>query len=251
MRAESLDQAIKWQNEPDYGLTAGLHSLDPDEQSKWAGQVQAGNLYINRQTTGAIVRRQPFGGWKRSSIGPGAKAGGPNYVLGFAILADAADNARADVERSYRAAWSEHFGKLHDPSRLKAEANIFRYRPARGVILRLPTRDAALIARAELASELTRTPLTISVESETSDQDFIASLPTLAASAEFLRTVCPPSDAVLSAAYSAGLNWIDAPLTCSGRAELRLWMREQAVSRTLHRYGQIPDWMPSSRRFLA
>jgi hypothetical protein len=48
-----------------------------------AGHVQAGNLYVNRVITGAIVRRQPFGGWKRSAVGAGRKAGGPNYLFGL------------------------------------------------------------------------------------------------------------------------------------------------------------------------
>ena len=54
------------QNAVDYGLTAGLHSLDPDELAHWLDTVEAGNLYVNRGITGAIVQRQPFGGWKRS-----------------------------------------------------------------------------------------------------------------------------------------------------------------------------------------
>ncbi len=80
MRAADLDEAIRWQNQPAYGLTAGLHALDPAEIDRWRDAVHAGNLYVNRGTTGAIVRRQPFGGWKRSVVGPGAKAGGPDYV---------------------------------------------------------------------------------------------------------------------------------------------------------------------------
>ena len=59
----------------------GGHPLArPDEVAHWLDSVQAGNLYVNRGITGAIVRRQPFGGWKRSSVGTGAKAGGPNYA---------------------------------------------------------------------------------------------------------------------------------------------------------------------------
>ena len=57
------------------------HALDPGRDRATGRQrVEAGNLYVNRGITGAIVRRQPFGGWKRSVVGPGAKAGGPNYV---------------------------------------------------------------------------------------------------------------------------------------------------------------------------
>lgn len=83
MRVDTLQDAIAAQNATDYGLTAGLHSLDPDEINFWLNNVQAGNVYVNRGITGAIVRRQPFGGWKRSVVGTGAKAGGPNYLFGF------------------------------------------------------------------------------------------------------------------------------------------------------------------------
>ena len=80
MAARTLDEAIEWQNGTRFGLTAGLHSLDEDEIRQWCGRVEAGNLYVNRTITGAIVARQPFGGWKRSAVGPGTKAGGPNYI---------------------------------------------------------------------------------------------------------------------------------------------------------------------------
>ena len=55
-------------------------SLDPAEIEFWAERANAGNLYVNRSITGAIVGRQPFGGWKRSAVGPGAKAGGYHYL---------------------------------------------------------------------------------------------------------------------------------------------------------------------------
>ncbi|HEU5308627.1 MAG TPA: bifunctional proline dehydrogenase/L-glutamate gamma-semialdehyde dehydrogenase, partial [Acidimicrobiia bacterium] len=80
IRAHGVDDAIRIQNTSRFGLTAGLQSLDPDEIARWTERVEAGNLYVNRGITGAIVRRQPFGGWKHSAVGPTAKAGGPNYV---------------------------------------------------------------------------------------------------------------------------------------------------------------------------
>ena len=80
MRAETLEQAIAIQNGTDFGLTAGIHSLDVDEVSEWLARVHAGNLSVNRGITGAVVGRQPFGGWKGSSVGTGTKAGGPMYV---------------------------------------------------------------------------------------------------------------------------------------------------------------------------
>jgi RHH-type proline utilization regulon transcriptional repressor/proline dehydrogenase/delta 1-pyrroline-5-carboxylate dehydrogenase len=62
MTAKTLEEAIEIQNQVDYGLTAGLHSLDADEIGQWLGKVQAGNLYVNRGITGAIVQRQPPNG---------------------------------------------------------------------------------------------------------------------------------------------------------------------------------------------
>ncbi|MDO5034415.1 MAG: proline dehydrogenase family protein [Actinomycetaceae bacterium] len=83
MRVKTLEEAIEAQNMVDFGLTAGLHSLDADEINYWLNNVQAGNVYVNRGITGAIVQRQPFGGWKRSAVGETTKAGGPNYLFGF------------------------------------------------------------------------------------------------------------------------------------------------------------------------
>ena len=88
MRAETLEEAVGLVNAVDYGLTSGLHSLDPEEIEYWLEHVNAGNLYVNRGITGAIVRRQPFGGWKRSAVGAGTKAGGPHYLHGLGTWHD-------------------------------------------------------------------------------------------------------------------------------------------------------------------
>src|SRR3546814_9618335 len=101
MTAATLDDAIDLVNRIDYGLTSGLHSLDENEIQTWMRRVEAGNAYINRGTTGAIVQRQPFGGWKKSVVGAGTKAGGPNYLTGFGswtdVPATAPDSARPDA----------------------------------------------------------------------------------------------------------------------------------------------------------
>ncbi len=77
IHARTLEDAIAIQNSSAFGLTGGIQSLDPVEIDAWIDRVEVGNAYVNRSITGAIVQRQPFGGWKRSSVGPGAKAGGP------------------------------------------------------------------------------------------------------------------------------------------------------------------------------
>ena len=80
MVAPDFSTAIEWQNLTEFGLTAGIQSLDESECEQWMQRAQAGNLYVNRGITGAVVNRQPFGGWRRSSVGPTAKAGGLNYT---------------------------------------------------------------------------------------------------------------------------------------------------------------------------
>lgn len=91
MEARDLDHAISLVNATGFGLTSGLESLDDREQELWCNQIRAGNLYINRSTTGAIVLRQSFGGMGKSSVGPGIKAGGPNYVVPLMQFTDKAD----------------------------------------------------------------------------------------------------------------------------------------------------------------
>ncbi len=174
MHAPTIERAIELQNAVAYGLTAGLHTQDPDDLAQWLDRVQAGNLYVNRGITGAIVQRQPFGGWKRSSVGPGAKAGGPNYLIGLGswrshpggpasstlhlrgldsritALIEAAQPSLAYepfewLRRSALSdalAWDREFGQVRDVSRLGIERNLFRYRPV-PVEIRA-TDDAAL-----------------------------------------------------------------------------------------------------------
>src|SRR5699024_1153165 len=147
---------IEWQNSTGFGLTGGIHSLDDAEIDHWIENVEVGNAYVNRGITGAIVQRQSFGGWKQSVIGTGAKAGGPDYGARLAtgtagpydhagvgltqevgsMLAAAAAHLSAEDHAWLRTAaeldelaWREEFGREHDLSGLRSEANIFRYRP--------------------------------------------------------------------------------------------------------------------------
>jgi RHH-type transcriptional regulator, proline utilization regulon repressor / proline dehydrogenase / delta 1-pyrroline-5-carboxylate dehydrogenase len=89
MPFEKLSEAVALVNQTGYGLTSGLESLDEREWAYWKKHVRAGNLYINRVTTGAVVLRQPFGGLGKSVFGAGMKAGGPNYVAQFMDFLDA------------------------------------------------------------------------------------------------------------------------------------------------------------------
>ncbi|HTH48481.1 MAG TPA: bifunctional proline dehydrogenase/L-glutamate gamma-semialdehyde dehydrogenase [Candidatus Limnocylindria bacterium] len=245
IRAADLDDAIRIQNDSVYGLTGGIHSLDEAEIAHWRERLEVGNAYINRPITGAIVQRQPFGGWKRSAIGPGAKAGGPNYVALFLRLEDQSSATAATAAASYAESWRTHFSRAHNPAALRCEANLFRYRPCRGVILRLEKNDETTIRLARLAAETCGVRLHLSLATEETDAQLAARLPALAREAEFLRTLHPPSAALLTAAYEAGLNWIDAPLVAHGRTELTRWLREQSISETRHRYGQLLERHPA------
>lgn len=103
MRAKNLAAAIDLVNATGYGLTSGLESLDDREHEVWRRGVRAGNLYINRPTTGAIVLRQPFGGVGKSSVGPGMKAGGPNYVAQFVRFRAVEASPHAAIESDRQA----------------------------------------------------------------------------------------------------------------------------------------------------
>lgn len=91
IEAKDLEHALEIQNGTEFGLTAGIHSLNTEEIFHWLCDIDAGNLYVNRGITGAIVERQPFGGFKRSAVGYGLKAGGRNYLLQFGHFEDTGD----------------------------------------------------------------------------------------------------------------------------------------------------------------
>jgi RHH-type proline utilization regulon transcriptional repressor/proline dehydrogenase/delta 1-pyrroline-5-carboxylate dehydrogenase len=81
MRARSLAHALEIANGTAYALTGGIYSRSPANLARARREFRVGNLYINRKITGALVDRQPFGGFKLSGIG--SKAGGPDYLLQF------------------------------------------------------------------------------------------------------------------------------------------------------------------------
>src|SRR5918995_1619324 len=81
LRADDLDGAIGLANRSEYALTAGIYSRSPANIARAAAELRAGNVYINRHITGAIVGRQPFGGYGLSGVG--SKAGGPDYLHQF------------------------------------------------------------------------------------------------------------------------------------------------------------------------
>ena len=297
MRADSLDHAIELQNAVEYGLTAGIHSLDTAEVETWLDRVDAGNLYVNRSITGAIVERQPFGGWKKSTVGLGSKAGGPNYLMMLGAWTDkaaasvAATSAWVDrALESDREAWDTEFGVAHDPNGFEAEANILRYRPC-PVILRVSagvgTPGAAGAAgaagetaevaagleaqmrRCALAAARVGASVEWSVDAEVfpqvkgvierlradmgeglmapevdvSDAEMFAARLDSVSDPMGVRVRmigAVPQELVEVAARHINVTLITEPVTVSGRVEQRYYVREQAVSMTMHRFGN-PD----------
>lgn len=83
MKCRDLADALRIANGTRYALTGGLFSRSPVNIARVKREFRVGNLYINRKITGALVDRQPFGGFKLSGIG--SKAGGPDYLLQFVL----------------------------------------------------------------------------------------------------------------------------------------------------------------------
>jgi len=92
LRARDLDDAFALANDTDYALTAGIFSRSPGAIRRAAAELRAGNVYVNRAITGAVVGRQPFGGYGMSGVG--SKAGGPDYLLQFTDPRVVTENTR-------------------------------------------------------------------------------------------------------------------------------------------------------------
>ena len=187
MRADSLEQAVELANQTGYGLTSGLESLDLREQNFWKERVRAGNLYVNRGTTGAVVLRQPFGGMGKSALGAGIKAGGPHYVtqffesedigppqpgplehshpllrlaqrwqlrLDWHKCGDDADDIRKTVLaiRSYLFHVEAEFSRELDFFHLRGQDNVLRHLPVGTVVVRLHPQDGLFETLARIAA---------------------------------------------------------------------------------------------------
>lgn len=202
VRAENINHAFSMMNQTPFGLTAGIHSLDEREQNRWSEHIEAGNCYINRTITGAIVQRQPFGGCKESSFGKGAKAGGPNYlvqlmhatqtnlpkevssppakVMTLTNLFPQMSTQEKDLWQasigSYAFAWNEYFSKQHDPSLVRGQDNFLRYVPNSHVVLRGQKGDSIVDLMRFVAAALTcGTPVEVSMEEDLLPKEILTS----------------------------------------------------------------------------
>ncbi len=292
MRVESFEQAIEIQNSSQFGLTGGLHSLDPEEIDLWREKVEVGNAYINRTTTGAIVQRQPFGGWKDSCVGPGPKAGGPNYVSAFmewsqgplprtrdklpasisALVNDltpiiknaSPGDSKDELEKlnaaagSYAYWWNVEFSKEHDPSQIHGETNHFRYRARPWHVVRLQNvndaNNVALVAGLAVALKTVGTELHVSLPSSASWTDALSrasgaevTFETDAQLVERLKNMKGGTMRIVggydAAQFAPGvignIPILPAEVLLNGRIELLNYLKEQSITETVHRYGNI------------
>ena len=241
MIAPDLETAIEWQNATDFGLTAGIQSLDPKECEFWIENIEAGNLYVNRSVTGAIVNRQPFGGWKKSSVGATAKAGGPNYV---ATLRNWNQMKHFLPMKEAASKWlKSNIALAIDRSGLQVEQNVQRYRRyKKGFLVRIESgtskdeldflnwikKDLGVITRLSsdtLIPGLANLVVESSVEFAEHAMEFDR--------VRWLSAEVPP----VSELMINGIACDRRPIATRGDVEISRWFLEQSVSITQHRYG--------------
>lgn len=198
MRADDLKHAVELVNQTGYGLTSGIESLDEREITYWRNNISAGNLYINRSTTGAVVLRQPFGGLGKSAIGSGRKAGVYNYVTQFMDI----DEVRApwvdefktnnlvklakrwdsegrysefkeDIEKlrdalqGYTHSLYDEYKKERDFFNLRGEDNIFKYLKLDKVAIRICKDDSLFDSMSRvLAAKVCNVKVHVSLEED-------------------------------------------------------------------------------------
>lgn len=166
MRAENLQEAIDLANSTGYGLTAGFESLDEREWEYFHTHIEAGNIYINKPTTGAIVLRQPFGGIKKSAIGLGRKVGIYNYITQFldisqqendenlldnelsialqksTLLSQEQKQSLVSMLKSYIYHYENEFKLSKDYVNIRGEDNLFSYTPIKNLGYRICKEDS-------------------------------------------------------------------------------------------------------------
>lgn len=249
LRVDTLDEAITVANAVPFGLTGGLHSLDEQEIAHWVDRIEVGNAYVNRHITGALVGRQPFGGWKASVVGPGAKAGGPGYVAQLGTWRDAADVPdRGTAPQEWLAwalgddarSWAE-LGADRELAGLRAESNVLRYRPLPAVTIRVGADARAVeVDRVLAAADRVGTVVTTSGADREDDATFAGRVAAGQVTGRVRVVGNAPGLRAAAALRTGSVTVLDQPVLASGQRELRTMLREQAVTRTVHRFGHVP-----------
>lgn len=277
----NLEEGIKLMNSTDYGLTSGLQSLDETEQFRWKNSIEAGNLYINRGITGAIVNRQPFGGMKRSAFGGGIKAGGRNYVSCFINIAENSsvdtkikenvafasytsalnpeDKARfLSALESYQSNMEKEFSQEFVTDHLVGESDTFRYLPIRKMAFLVQSDDklcdifmilaAAKIIKAGLKISISKDNSKLEILKKSVGKDFKIieqSEQEFIMEMDNYERIRTCSDSLTEKYYKkaakTGKYIIFAKPIAEGRIELLHYVKEQSIAFEYHRYGSITD----------
>jgi RHH-type proline utilization regulon transcriptional repressor/proline dehydrogenase/delta 1-pyrroline-5-carboxylate dehydrogenase len=225
IEAPNFDTAINWQNETEFGLTAGIQSLDEKECEEWINRVEAGNLYVNRGITGAIVNRQPFGGWKKSAVGPNAKAGGLNYVNTLRNW-PRVTNLEAAIY-GVNTWWSKVGSQAIDRSGLLVEKNFQRYRHYLAPIVVVVDESTTQAEKSliHFISEKTGAKVIFTTDLNDVKEKF--------SRVRWLASSKPPVLEMLQ----RGISIDHRPVAQRGDIETPRWLIEQSVAITYHRYG--------------
>jgi len=225
IEAPNFDTAINWQDETEFGLTAGIQSLDEKECEEWINRVQAGNLYVNRGITGAIVNRQPFGGWKKSAVGPNAKAGGLNYVNTLRNW-PRVTNVEAAIY-GVNTWWSKVGSQAIDRSGLIVEKNFQRYRHYLAPIA---------VVVDESTTQAEKSLIHYICEKTGAKAIFTTDLSDVNEPISRIRWLASSKPPVLEA-LQKGISVDHRPVAQRGDIEAPRWLIEQSVAITYHRYG--------------
>jgi len=200
MKARDLKHAVKIVNSTGYGLTSGIESLDEREIEYWKANLKAGNLYVNRGTTGAIVLRQPFGGMGKSAIGAGRKVGIFNYITQFVDFTETSkpkvskkynteltrfiDSCKIgnqeDIKKlsvalqSYYENYDNEFSQEKDYCNVRGEDNHFRYIPLKNVLIRISNDDTIFEAVSRiLAARVSGVHFKVSISNNNEVKSFL------------------------------------------------------------------------------
>jgi RHH-type proline utilization regulon transcriptional repressor/proline dehydrogenase/delta 1-pyrroline-5-carboxylate dehydrogenase len=225
IEAPDFDTAITWQNETDFGLTAGIQSLDEKECEEWINRIEAGNLYVNRGITGAIVNRQPFGGWKRSAVGPNAKAGGLNYVNTLRNW-PRVTNLEAAIY-GVNTWWAKVGSQAIDRSGLVVEKNFQRYRHYLAPIVVVVDESTTQAEKSLIhhISETTGAKVIFTTDLDDVKESY--------SRVRWLASSKPP----IYSEMQKGISIDHRPIAQRGDIEAPRWLIEQSVAITYHRYG--------------
>ncbi len=290
MKARDLKHAVDIVNSTGYGLTSGIESLDEREVNYWRENLKAGNLYINRGTTGAIVLRQPFGGMGKSAVGAGRKVGIFNYITQFV---DFKEKTNPEIKRAYQTdltnfitackdkytqqrdefekldialqsyyhSHKTEFSQEKDYCNIRGEDNLFRYLPLDNVLIRVSKDDSIFEALSRiLAARVSNVHFKVSVdENNKTVCELLQNASTLftnrdsfvvQSEEEMLRNVSKYDRVIFSDISKVSSDVFNEALKTltfvvrqkpmmEGRLELLNYFKEQSISHSYHRYGNI------------